>query len=75
MAFEVNSVHDHARLAPPLDQRCQLARHAPSRNRSVGNGGKAFSRDVVDDVSANASRLSRDAETAAASELVMGEIQ
>ena len=41
---------DHAGLAAPLDQRRQLARHAPAGDRGVGDRRQAFPRYVVDNV-------------------------
>src|SRR4029079_4235701 len=50
----------------PPDDRRQLARHAPPRDRGVGDGAEALLGDVVDDV--------EDAKTPAAGELVVDEV-
>ena len=71
MAFEVNSVPLSETIMPGLPRRCdqrrQLARHPPARDRGVGDRRQAFARHVVDDV--------EDAEPPAVGELVMDEVQ
>lgn len=57
---------DHARLAAPGDDVGQFARHAASRDRCVGDRGKALPGHVIDDV--------EHAEPRATSELVMDEV-
>ena len=58
---------DHARLAAPLDERRQFARHPPSGDRRVRDRSQAFPGHVVDDV--------EDAEAPAVGELVVDEVQ
>ena len=58
---------DHAGSAPPLDQRCHFARHAPARDRGVGDRRQALSRNVIVDV--------HDAKATITGELVVDEIQ
>ena len=58
---------DHARLAAPIDQRRQFARHPPSRDRGVGDRRQALARHVVNDV--------QDAEAPAAGELIVDEVE
>ena len=58
---------DHCRLPAPGDERFEFARHPQSRQRSVGDQGKAFPRAVVDD--------GQDAEAAAVGELVRDEVE
>ena len=58
---------DHARLAAPIDQRRQFARHPPSRDRGVGDRRQTFPGHVIDDV--------QDPEATAVGELVVDKIQ
>src|SRR5579883_3464587 len=58
---------DHAGLATPFDQRCQLPGDALAGDRGVGDRRQAFARDIIDDV--------QNAEAPAAGELIMHEVQ
>jgi hypothetical protein len=59
--------NDHARLAAPPDQRGEFTGDALARDRRVGDRRQTFPRHVVDNI--------EDAETPAAGELVMHEVQ
>ena len=58
---------NHAWFATPIDDRCQFARNAPSRDRGVGDRTQTFLGDVIDDV--------QNAEAPATGELIVDKIQ